>query len=116
GDRYSTESVALRNVKVVEVHCRKGVASVHFKARVYRDGRDATSIGNHALTAVWAACHSRYAEPDGDGLTLLDLEDTELRTLVEPQHCGRGICVSTFGQGHCECPCQDCIEAGIHHG
>src|SRR5262245_55892582 len=36
---YSTDSVVLRNVKVVEVACRKGTASVGFKARVYRDGR-----------------------------------------------------------------------------
>ena len=40
----------------------------------------------------------------------------ELRTPAIAQYCGRGICVSTFGYGHCECPCKDCIVAGIHHG
>jgi hypothetical protein len=116
GDEYRTEYVVLRNVRVVEVVCRRRVASVVFTARAYRDGRDAVSLGNAAVSAVWEACHSDYCEGDEDGLYLLELEDTELRTPAIAQHCGRGICVSTFGQGHCECPCQDCIEAGIHHG
>lgn len=33
-----------------------------------------------------------------------------------PKHCRRGLCIPTLGHGHCECPCQDCIDAGIHHG
>jgi hypothetical protein len=80
GDEYRTEYVVLRNVRVVEVAYRKGVASVVFKARAYRDGRDAISLGNAAVSAVWEACHSDYWEGDEDGLCLLDLEDTELRT------------------------------------
>jgi hypothetical protein len=83
GDLYITEYVVLRNVRVVEVVCRKGVASVVFKARACRDGRDAVSLGNAAVTAVWEACHADYYEPDEPdqfGLHLLELEDTELRT------------------------------------
>ena len=34
GDEYRTEYVVLRNVRVVEVVCRRGVASIVFKARV----------------------------------------------------------------------------------
>jgi hypothetical protein len=113
---YSTDSVVLRNVKVVGVACRKGTASVGFKARVYGDGRSAVSLGNHAVTAIWEACHCRYAEPDADGLVLLDLDDAQLQTPAQPEHCWRRICFSTLEERHCECPCEDCIEAGIHHG
>jgi hypothetical protein len=113
---YSTDSVVLRNVKVVQVACRKGTASVAFKALVYRDGTSAVSLGNDAVTAVWEACHARYSGPDEDGLVLLDLDDAELQTPAKPEHCWRGICSSTLEEGHCECPCEDCIEAGIHHG
>ena len=116
GGVYESWGVRLRNVRVIKVVCRKGVASVVFQARAYRDGQDDVSLGKGGVSAVWEACHSDFCEGDEDGLYLLELEDTELRTPAIAQHCGRGICVSTFGQGHCECPCQDCIEAGIHHG
>jgi hypothetical protein len=52
GDEYRTEYVVLRNVRVVAVVCRRRVASVVFKARAYRDGRDAVSLGNAAVSAV----------------------------------------------------------------
>jgi hypothetical protein len=45
GDLYITEYVVLRNVRVVEVACRKGVASVVFKARAYRGVTDAVGEG-----------------------------------------------------------------------
>ena len=64
----------------MEVVCRRRVASVVFKATAYRDGRDAVSLGNAAVSAVWEACHSDYCEGDEDGLCLLELEDTEHRT------------------------------------
>src|ERR1043165_6635410 len=80
GGEYATEIVRLRNVRVVEVVYRKGAASVVFKARAYQDGRDAVSLGNAAVAAVWEACHADYYEADEDGLCLLSLEDTELRT------------------------------------
>jgi hypothetical protein len=117
GGVYESEGVRLRNVRVIKVVCRKGVASVVFQARVYRDGRDAVTLGNAAVFGVWEACHADYYEPDQFGLHLLEPEDTELLTPAQiPTHCNRGICSSTFGDGHCECPCEDCIEAGIHHG
>ena len=80
GDEYRTEYVVLRNVRVVEVVCRRRVASVVFKARAYRDGRDAISLGNAAVFGVWEACHADYWEGDEDGLCLLEVDDTELRT------------------------------------
>ena len=119
GGVYKSEGVRLRNVRVIEVVCRKGVASVVFKARAYRGRRDAIVLRNAAVFGVWEACHSNFYEfdePNEFGLHLLDLDDPELRTLAIPRHCHRGICSSTLGDGHCECPCEDCIEAGIHHG
>jgi hypothetical protein len=116
---YKSSGVRLRNVRVIKVVCRKGVASVVFQARAYRDGRDAVFLRNAAVFGVWEACHSDFNEsdePNEFGLHLLELDDPELRTLAIPRHCHRGICSSTFGDGHCECPCEDCITAGIHHG
>jgi hypothetical protein len=119
GGVYESWGVRLRNVRVIKVVCRKGVASVVFQARAYRDGRDEISLGKAAVFGLWEACHDLYEpdEPDKFGLHLLEPEDTELRTPAAiPKHCHRGICSSTLGAGHCECPCEDCIEAGIHHG
>jgi hypothetical protein len=115
GGVYESWGVRLRNVKVIEVVCRSGVASVVFKARAYRGGRDAVFLRNAAVFGVWEACHSDFyesEEPNEFGLHMLELDDPELRTLAIPRHCHRGICSSTFGDGHCE----DCIEAGIQHG
>ncbi len=119
GGVYESWGVRLRSVRVIKVVCRKGVASVVFQARAYRDWRGTFSLGRSAVSGVWEACRADYYEPDQPdqfGLRLLEPEDTELRTPAKPEHCGRGICSSTLGQGHCECPCEDCIEAGIHHG
>ena len=119
GGVYESSGVRLRNVKVIEVVCRSGVASVVFQAGAYRDGRDAVFLRNAAVFGVWEACHFDFYEPDAPdqfGLHLLELDDPELRTLAIPRHCHRGICSSTCGDGHCECPCEDCITAGIHHG
>jgi hypothetical protein len=82
---YESEGVRLRNVRVIEVVCRKGIASVVFKARDYRDGRDAVTVGHAAVFGVWEACHSDYydpVDPEVEGLCLLELEDTELRSPV----------------------------------
>jgi hypothetical protein len=67
----------------VEVVCRRRVAAVVFKATAYRDGRDAVSLGNAAVSGVWDACRFDFYEsdePNEFGLHLLELEDTELRT------------------------------------
>jgi hypothetical protein len=81
GDQYIAENVVLRDVKIVEAVCSKGVAAVTFKVRAYRDGRDAVSLGNAAVSGVWEACRSDFYEPDEPnefGLHLLELEDTQL--------------------------------------
>jgi hypothetical protein len=80
---YDSEGVRIRNVRVIEVVCRRGIASVVFKARAYRDGKDDVSLGKAAVFCVWEACHSDYydpVDPEIDGLYLLELEDTELRS------------------------------------
>jgi hypothetical protein len=85
GGVYESEGVRLRNVRVIKVVCRKGVASVVFQARAYRDGRDNVSLGEGAVFGVWEACRYDYYEPgnpDENGLSLLELEDTELQTPV----------------------------------
>lgn len=78
--RFDTRYVKCRTFRVLEVVCRKGVASVAFEVQARPGLVSTVRLGSAAVTAVWEACNYRFGEGDEDGLSLLPLENAEIRS------------------------------------
>ncbi len=77
---FSTSYVKCRRFKVLEVALGDGVASVVFEVGARPSRYAGFPLGSAAVTAVWQACNYRFGAGAEGGLSLLPLEDAEIRT------------------------------------